>query len=225
MKPKQKLFGPIEIVLTIALLVCSLAGVAYAGLSGIVAIPGLPVIFNSQPSNQTTQPPVAVPSTDTSSSLTDGSSTPSPTTPVTVSPPASISPVASPSVADSTPEPAAAATLDPQAALKDRDRQRKEDLAKLQVAIEQQKKKKGKYLIVSSYTESRTDKAGSPLQGLVSEGYLSALPTDPSTPDYWYAYRSESGTDYSLTARLENTTDPDGTYDEANNYLYRVAGP
>lgn len=101
------------------------------------------------------------------------------------------------------------------------DAPRKEDLAKIQVALTLYYKKHHQYPVSKTFTAGRTDSPTTPLKVLVSEGHLTSLPVDPKTPAYWYGYKAD-GTSYSLTARLEDTTDPSGRFDDNKTYLYTV---
>lgn len=214
----RKLFGPVEIGLSVAIVVSLLAGVAYGALSGIAPIPGVP-----QPlANRTASPlpafiplqpivspsPLLVPSPSPSSSL---SPSPSP------SPNPSVSPKGEPSA--STPSASPVADENSPAG---RDKQRKEHLAALQVAIDQYYKEAKKYPVSASFAESKTFLASSPLVILIPK-YLQALPVDPQNPLRWYGYQSDGKT-YTLTASLEVTTDPEGKY-EGEAYLYTVKNP
>ncbi len=143
------------------------------------------------------------------------SPTPSPVPSLTPSPVSSPSPVASP-IASPTP--------DAQTLLKQRDQTRKNDLATLQVALNQYYKKHKTLPSSTSYYQNRTNSLTSSLKVLVTENYLKSLPLDPRDPDYWYGYKA-SGATYTITSRLEDTSDPTGHYDDRRVYLYAVTGP
>lgn len=89
-----------------------------------------------------------------------------------------------------------------------RDSQRKADLRQLKAALERYFFDHKEY----PKTETagiRTSTPKSPLEVLLAKGYLKTLPTDIQEPIRWYGYTSD-GTQYELSAALENLEDPDG---------------
>lgn len=205
----RKLVGPVEIGLIVGIFLTAIGGVVYAGLSGIVGIPGIPALLA-----ESVEP-------DPSPSDLAGAINPSPDAAPAASPTAEASTVATPAAEPSTAAatPAASTAPDPKM---ENDKKRKSDLATIQAALNEYKKKKKSFPTSASYSEGRTDSEGSPLTVLVADGFTSTLPTDPSAPNRFYGYKSD-GTSYELTAALENINDPEGKY-EGELYLYKVSG-
>lgn len=110
--------------------------------------------------------------------------------------------------------------VDPQVA--NRDAQRQSDLAKIKNYINLYYSDKNAYP-VSKQFQKFDDLLGSVYTSLVPQ-YASPgnMPIDPLYPDYWYGYRSIDGQSYELTARLENETDLQGSYDLTGNFLYTL---
>ncbi|MBI3261225.1 type II secretion system protein GspG [Candidatus Berkelbacteria bacterium] len=101
-----------------------------------------------------------------------------------------------------------------------RDAIRKKDLATIQTYLESYFNEKGSY--PTSPTVARlNDSTNSVVTALVPK-YTSALPRDPKDPEYFYGYKSLNGKTYTLSARLENTADPEGKQ-EGTIYLYTVS--
>lgn len=87
------------------------------------------------------------------------------------------------------------------------DAQRKADLAKIHDALEQY------YQNYSAYPESasvlKLNTTGNIIERLLVPGYIAALPKDVKDAEGWfYGYKSVDGKSYSLSARMEDTTDP-----------------
>lgn len=245
----KKLFGPAEIGLLIGIILLTLAGAVYAGVSGVITLPGVPAFLADQnigrprpaivnfpspsPSVTINSSPLPVSATSPAESPVSSQSpapSPSPSPIASPSPSPSLLPSPSPSPTPSpktTPTPVKSPspnpTPDEKAAMKKRDEQRKADLATLQVAVEQYKKAKKSYPKSPTFTDSKTYLASSPLAILVP-GYILGLPVDPNNPKRWYGYKSLDGKTYELTANLEDTTDPSGAFpaDGNNVYLYTL---
>lgn len=244
MSPKQSIFTSTDLILLIGIIVFTVAGVAYAGISGVVAIPGLtPAQRDSQPTvlqspgqgsrtagrgsvSASTQPS-NTPSIPANGTVvvapSPAAAAPSPA----FSPSPVISPSPSPVASSPTPSPSSAATPDAQAQATADDMVRKDKhLPELKVALREyrQKSKNKKYPISLSYEAARTDSSSSSLQVLVKEGIIKELPTDPKLKDqgWWYGYYSADGTECDLTARLANTKDPAGEFDVNGAYLYHL---
>jgi len=101
-----------------------------------------------------------------------------------------------------------------------RDAIRKKDLATIQTYLESYFNEKGLYPI-SSTIAKLNDSTNSVVTALVPK-YTSALPRDQQDPEYFYGYKSPNGKTYTLSARLENTADPEGKQEGAL-YLYTVS--
>ena len=84
-----------------------------------------------------------------------------------------------------------------------RDIKRKNDLRRIQAALEKYKEDNGKYPIL--ITDSKDYNFLEPLKN----GYLSDIPKDPGLV-YYYRYEPVDGKDYTLTAVLENQDDKEG---------------
>lgn len=89
------------------------------------------------------------------------------------------------------------------------DQTRKDDLATIQNALENFYAATGNYPI-SDGREALNSTNNVLEKELVSAGYLNALPYDPDYQKY-YAYKSDDGSTFSLTAVLDDATDPDAT--------------
>lgn len=84
---------------------------------------------------------------------------------------------------------------------------RKEDLATIQIALQNYFSATGNYPI-SNGRESLSTSDNILEKELVGAGYIDALPYDPESTKY-YAYKSDDGTSFSLTALLDDATDAD----------------
>jgi len=111
------------------------------------------------------------------------------------------------------PTPSQAATM---TAEQLRDTQRKSDLSNIAKALESYFAAFGKYPITTK-TEKISQTTGILYSTLVPS-YITTLPIDPLDPKYYYGYES-NGTQYSLSAVLEDKTDPDGKT-VGSSYLY-----
>lgn len=198
MPPKQSWLTSVDVGLLTAIVVLLVLGVAFAVFTGVVSVPGIKPFLMADATPSPTLPP-ALPKVAAVPSFVPS------VVPSVV--PANPSPSPSPS-------PSPLPTPPP-------DAPRKEDLAKIQVALTLYYKKHHQYPVSKTFTAGRTDSPTTPLKVLVSEGHLTSLPVDPKTPAYWYGYKAD-GTSYSLTARLEDTTDPSGRFDDNKTYLYTV---
>lgn len=186
--PDKRLIGPIEIGLIAGIVIFIIGGVAYAGLSGIITIPGVPALLADK---NIASPPVASPTTDTVT-------TPSPEASEIATPTSTESPTATSPSPD-------LATLQAQ-----RDEQRSKDLALLmQYVKEYAKANKGTYPDSSAFRTSWTDDPASPLVKALVPKYTEKLPTDPllETEKRRYGYKRTDG-DCEITASLENTKNP-----------------
>lgn len=96
------------------------------------------------------------------------------------------------------------------------DAKRKEDLANLKTALKAYYTAKQSYPVAAT-TEKTLDSVA--LKVLVPD-YIAALPVDPSSPTYYYGYKSD-GTTFELTCILEDTNDPAGIT-SGTNFLYHV---
>lgn len=227
----KRVFGPVEIALLVGIVVFSLAGVAYAGLSGVVAIPGVPTLLADVPvpiasARPTISPVDYLVSPDESpiaspTSMVEASSSPE----ATVSPELASSPSASPtSAATSSPSP----TPDAKTLAQQHDTELLEKSApKLQVALKDYKAKHKAYPISTSYSKSWTDLPDTPLKVLVSEGFIDALPIDYAGGRI--GYYSADGATYTITVPLQDTTNPAGHYvtgaDGKQVYVASLASP
>lgn len=104
--------------------------------------------------------------------------------------------------------------------IKNRDDQRKTDLAQIQKYLEAYRVDHQSYPLASRF-QRFDDLAGAVYTALVPQ-YSSAIPLEPLAPSYWYGYQSTDGTNYELTAQLEDQNDPEGAYDTEGNFLYRL---
>lgn len=92
------------------------------------------------------------------------------------------------------------------AVTKSNDETRKENLAKIQVALKSYFSATGKYPLATELVKLNTPDNILEKE-LVGAGYITAVPTDPDTSKY-YAYKSDGST-FSLTAVLDNAQDPE----------------
>ncbi len=105
-----------------------------------------------------------------------------------------------------------------QSTVKERDRQRKEDLAQIQSALEAYQQAKGKY--PTSAGLEQIDRAESTAaQGLVPD-YISTIPGEPLTDRYYYGYKSDDGSKYFLVCVIESESDPDTVQAYGYNLYY-----
>lgn len=103
-----------------------------------------------------------------------------------------------------------------------RDQTRKEDLKKIQSALEQFYQSYQRYPLASEL--SKTNQAGNILdQELVAGGFMAELPKDPQEPTYYYGYRSDGQT-YELTSILENGNDPEAI-SISGFFIYKITSP
>lgn len=142
-----------------------------------------------------------------------GSETITPTTPL---PDATTSTTTTTTIPDTTSTPATTATETVQT----RDTIRKKDLATIQTYLQSYFNDKGLYP-TSAKIAKLNDSTSSVTAALVPK-YTSALPRDPKDPEFFYGYKSVDGAAYTLSARLENTADPEGKQ-EGTLYLYTVS--
>lgn len=104
--------------------------------------------------------------------------------------------------------------------LQTRDLIRKKDLTTIQTYLQSYFNDRGSYPISAALTRLN-DSTSSVVTSLVPK-YTSALPLDRSDPEFFYGYKSVDGKTYTLTARLENTADPEGKQEGAL-YIYSVS--
>lgn len=100
-----------------------------------------------------------------------------------------------------------------------RDAIRKKDLATVQTYLESYFNDNRAYPI-SSKLAKLNDPTSPAVTALVPK-YTASLPRDPKDPEFFYGYRSLEGKGYTLSARLENTADPEGKQ-EGSVFLYSV---
>lgn len=99
-----------------------------------------------------------------------------------------------------------------------RDTKRKNDLVLIKAALSRYHSAKGTYPIVANSIQLLT--SGNALETALVPTYTSALPIDPKESEGWaYNYKSPDGVSFSLSARLENTSDPEAKL-VAGAYLY-----
>jgi hypothetical protein len=216
---KRKFLGPVEIILIVSIIVFAGVGVVYAGVAGLLTIPGVPALL----ADEVIQPPARQAVVSTAS---PESTEPSPgTTAIGTPPTSSPSPTATESpTAETTP------SLDALTLAKQRDEQRLTVLApKLQVALKDYQKKHGAYPLATSFAESWTNLSTTPLKVLVDEKYIDALPVDP-VAGRKIGYRSVDGKSYVISVTLEDTSRPGGSFvldSETNQqlYIYTIAFP
>ena len=88
------------------------------------------------------------------------------------------------------------------------DVKRKDDVTKILAALSKYKVDSGSYPIADSLLKLNT--SGNIIETALVPKYLASLPKDPKDADGWYyAYKSDGKT-CSLSAKLEDATDPDG---------------
>ncbi len=190
-------FGPVEYALLGGIIILTISGVTLVGVTGIISIPGVPILFADRPIETVAKPPVikrlASPRPFQDSSLLDDVPSPSPSLTVSSSP--------SPTV--------------------DIDNQRIDGLTQIQLALTQRAKtiKTGpKYPISETFTKGNTSDTASPLAVLVPTYLATGLPVDPESPAAFYGYKSDGQT-FELTAKLSNTKNPAGKF-VGDTYLY-----
>jgi hypothetical protein len=102
-------------------------------------------------------------------------------------------------------------------ALSSSDTQRKADLKVIQSALIDYKAASSSYPVSATYTFLNT--SGNIVEKALVPVYLNVLPQDPA-PAKAYAYKSD-GTTFTLTAELDNSTDPEAVLDNGKP-LYRI---
>ncbi len=102
---------------------------------------------------------------------------------------------------------AATTTTTTAATLSDRDSKRKTDVGSVLDALKQYKADNGSYPV--SKTLLKLNASGNIIEQALVPKYISALPSDP-TDGWYYAYKSNEGKNCSISARLENASDPLG---------------
>ncbi len=100
-----------------------------------------------------------------------------------------------------------------------RDTQRKADLATIKSYLDAYKTQNGSYPI--STEVEHVNSATSNIATALVPTYATTLPADPSSSTYFYGYKSTDGTNFQLTAVLEDQTDPAGQK-IGNTFLYVV---
>ncbi|MEI6498730.1 MAG: type II secretion system protein GspG [bacterium] len=100
------------------------------------------------------------------------------------------------------------------------DKTRKSDLVTIKSSLEKYKLAKGSYPIANELTKLYIQ--GNVVSSALVPNYLSSMPLDPKNDAGWYyAYKSTDGKSFSISARLENTSDPQAQ--KSNGvYLYFV---
>lgn len=97
------------------------------------------------------------------------------------------------------------------------DDKRKSDLASIKTALNEYKSKVGSY--PTSTSLDKLNGSGSIVAAALVPNYIESLPLDPKDSSGWYyAYKSDGKT-FSLSARLEDATDPSATK-SGDVYLY-----
>lgn len=124
-----------------------------------------------------------------------------------------------PTPTPTTTTPSTPTTAVPSETVQTRDAIRKKDLATIQTYLESYFTDKAAYPI-SAKVAKLNDPASSVVTALVPK-YTAALPRDPKDPEFFYGYKSLDGKSYTMTARLENTADPEGKQ-EGSVFLYSV---
>ena len=101
----------------------------------------------------------------------------------------------------------------------DNDTRRKDDLLLVKTALNTYYLRFSRYPIARDYV--RLDSKDNPIEEILVPDYLSAMPEDPKSGDGWfYAYKSEDGKSYTLSARLEDATDSEGVIVGGNNLYF-----
>lgn len=91
----------------------------------------------------------------------------------------------------------------------ERDQTRKNDLQNIKAALEKYKAANGKYPVANSMIH--LDAKDNVVQKALVAEYISAIPNDPKVSDGWYYGYTSNGKKFTLSARLENTADPQVT--------------
>lgn len=101
-----------------------------------------------------------------------------------------------------------------------RDATRKADLASIKDALTAYKAKVGKYPVAT--TAVKLNNTSNAVAKKLIPTYIVTFPKDPKDPTYTYTYKSNStGTTFTLSCKLENTADPEGTL-VSGSYLYNL---
>lgn len=98
-----------------------------------------------------------------------------------------------------------------------RDAQRKQDIQKIGELLAAYLADSQSYPVVPS-KEKLNNSSSITVKALVPK-YAANLPVDPIDPDYWYGYLSGDGKSYELSARLEDSSDPQAQL-VGSKYLY-----
>ncbi len=102
------------------------------------------------------------------------------------------------------------------------DTKRKTNLASIGTALESYKSANGSYPLAAALVKLNT--TANILQTSLVPSYLSALPADPKDSEGWYyGYKSSDGKGYSLSTRLEDSSDTSGVTSNGVT-LYEVTG-
>lgn len=213
MKVKQRFINGIDILLIFGIALFSLGGVAYAIFSGVINLPGVTPFL--QADTLASSEGQLDTSTDDKTSVIRSVDEPSL---------GSIAGLPEEATGAEKEVPAETSQDSKQTELKARDAKRKEDLATLQVALQQYFNKYKKYPITNS-GQGKFEKTSIALKVIVDTGFIATLPADPLAEQF-YAYTSE-GKSYQLTAQLEDSSDPSGANNQENppKYLYQVNNP
>jgi len=106
-----------------------------------------------------------------------------------------------------------------QKTIKQRDTDRKADLAQIQSAIEAHKQEKGDYPTSNGVDE--IDRANSTVSQLLVPSFITSIPSEVLTDRYYYGYISANGKDYTLSCVMENSKDSDAKK-AGSIYLYSL---
>ncbi|MBI3495032.1 type II secretion system protein GspG [Candidatus Berkelbacteria bacterium] len=195
---------PIFLLIGVLIILAGLGYLAYSLLAG-----------RSSSSGVATTPTPATPST-----LDTGASSTATVTPLTPTSGTGTTPTTGTGVTSTTGTTTTGGAGTVSETMQTRDAFRKKDLATIQTYLESYLTDQGSYPVAAKTTRLN-DSTATVVTALVPK-YTAALPKDPKDPEYFYGYKSVDGKTYLLSARLEDTTDPEGKT-EGTVFLYTVA--
>lgn len=102
----------------------------------------------------------------------------------------------------------------------ERDQTRKNDLQSIKAALEKYKSTNGRFPVANTMIHLNT--ADNVVQKALVPEYISSLPEDPKATDGWYYGYKSNGQTFTLSARLENSADPQVTDVGNGVYLHWV---